>query len=161
MPLLFLLTYIVLTYLMYKKNKDNVDKIPLIVKLNWFIGFALLFVYIVYYKWGDFYNLDWKMYAYWFYFLLLSYIVIFVYHLSNYRIAFLNSKIKNNRIENRGFIEKSIDNSYFILLLLVSFVFLIYSRPLNFQYNEWELFIYVFILLSAFYTLFENKIFYK
>ncbi|MDD3302771.1 MAG: hypothetical protein PHN31_04380 [Candidatus Gracilibacteria bacterium] len=159
MPLLFLITYIVLSHYIYKKNVDNFKNILFIVKLNGIIGFALLFVYIVYYTGGNFADLDSNMYVYGFYFLLLSYIVIFLCNLLKFRKMFLNN-VKDKVYDNKGSIERVIDSGYFVIILVLAFIYFGYSSSvIDFNYRERELFIYLIMGLSSFYVLVEKKLF--
>lgn len=162
MPLVFLLTYVFLTYFIYKKNKDNKENISLVVKLNWIIAFGLLFVFIVYYSGNNYYDLNKIFYAYSFYFLLISYIIIFVYHMIKYRMIIEEKKIKLDNVSVKWEIEKSLDNFYFFLVILFSFIYFLYSRPIEFYWsNQVDLFIYIVILLSTLYLFFEKKILYS
>jgi len=154
MPLLFLLTYIFLTYFIYKKNKDNLSNIPLIVKLTWVIWFALLFVFIVYYSWNNWYDVDYWTYIFSFYSIVVLYIVTFLHHLSNYRKIIKDNKNEITiSVSNKWVIEKYIDSFYFISIIFLSFFYLLFSLE-----SLTDSFIYLIILLSSIYIIFEKKI---
>ncbi len=154
MPLLFLLTYIFLTYFIYKKNKDNIWNIPLIVKLNWIIWFALLFVFIVYYSWNNWYEVDYWTYIFSFYAIVILYIVTFLYHLSNYRKIIKDNKNEITiTVSTKWIIEKYIDSFYFISIIFLSFFYFLFSLQ-----RIDNSFIYLIILLSSIYIIFEKNI---
>ncbi len=160
MPLLFLVTYIVISYFIYKKNKDNLEKIPLIIKLTWIIAFALLFVFIIYYSEEMSYNWEQIFYIYSFYFLFISYIATFIIYLLRYKKILEDKKYKFLSYDNKWLLENLINKIYFIIILFVSWVYFLYSEDFLNNWNNWlQVLIYLFFIFSSLYILFWNNLF--
>ena len=160
MPLLFLVTYIVISYFIYKKNKDNLEQIPLIIKLTWIIAFALLFVFIVYYSEQLSYNSDQIFYVYSFYFLFLTYLTTFIIFLLRYKKILADKNYKFISNKNEWLLETWINKFYFIVLLFISGVYFLYSKNFLNNWDDWIfVLIYLFFISSSLYILFWNNLF--
>jgi len=155
MPLLFLITYIVISYFIYKKNKEKTSNITLILKLTWIIAFALLFVFIVYYSEQ---NINSKItYVYSFYLLVIWYIITFITFLLKYKKIL--SKTNKKTINNIWLYETLINKFYYIVILFLSFTCFLYTYKQSLT-NDYllEILLYIFFILSSLYILFENNI---
>ncbi|MFK7779553.1 MAG: hypothetical protein QM490_00160 [Candidatus Gracilibacteria bacterium] len=160
MPLLFLITYVGISYFIYKKNKEDIKKIPLIIQLTGIIAFALLFVYIIYYSEQNIPKTSgWNTYTYSFYVLFLSYLTTFIIYLFKYKKILIKNAKKNIIYNNKGFLEILIDKIYFIIILLFSSIYFLYSDYLRlYGENGLEILMYILLIFSSIYILFENKI---
>ncbi|MFA5916624.1 MAG: hypothetical protein WC850_00135 [Candidatus Gracilibacteria bacterium] len=160
MSLLFLVTYIVISYFIYKKNKDNLEQIPLVIKLTGIIAFALLFVFIVYYSEQLSYNTDQIFYVYSFYFLFIGYFTTFIVYLLRYKKILVDKNYKFIYNDKAGFLETWINKFYFIVLLFISGVYFLYSKNfLNNGSDGLQVLIYLFFISSSLYILFGNNLF--
>lgn len=155
MPLLFLITYIVISYFMYKKNKNKLKEIPFIIKLNWVVAFALLFVFLVYYSEQRPDSLE--LFAKSFYFLLITYLVTFIVYLFKYKEVIKKSKLKID--DNKWNIEKVINVFYFIALIFLSGLYFFLSDKKDLIWDDGlQILMYMFFILSGFYVLLEKHI---
>ncbi len=150
MPLLFLFTYIAISYFMFKKNKQNIKDIPFIIKLTWIIPFALLFLFIIYYSEQNI-KIE-TNYIISFYFLLLAYITIFIIYLFKYRRIIISNKIK--LYDNKWVLNKYINNIYLITIISFSLLYFIYADIDDLL----QILLYLFFVFSWIYIIFEKKI---
>jgi len=155
MPLIFLIIYIVLCYILYKKNKENIYFIPLVVKLSWVIAFLLLFIFIIYYS--EIKTISVKLYTQSFYFLLFLYIIIFTFYLFKYRNILIKKKLI--LYSNKWNTERLIIKLYLFVLCFLSSVYFFYSDKLNLTWGDWlQILFYIFFILSSLYLSFEKNI---
>ena len=159
MPLLFLITYIAISYFIYKKNKTNIEKIPLILQLTWLIAFALLFVYIVYYSELSLSTNEELLYLYSFYFLVISYFITFIVFFFNYKSIIKISKTIKKVPNNIWKLENILNKIYFIIIFILWITYFLYTKPLDIDWWEWiQVIFYMFFIFSSIYILFEKKL---
>lgn len=156
MPLLFLLSYIAISYFIFKKNKDNISNIPLIIKLTWVIAFALIFLFIVYYSEQNI--VSELAYAYSFYFLLIWYIITFIVYLLKYKKIFIKNSLKLQN--NAWYIETWINKIYLLVIIFLSFLYFIFTDKFDISRLDdgSQVFLYLFFILSSIYIFVEKNI---
>lgn len=160
MPLLFLITYIVLLFLIYKKNFHNYENFTSIIKINWIIAFLLLFIYLIYINEEKSSVISIKTYVYSFYILLISYLISFIVFLLKYNKLFKDNDFTEVCWYNIWKIEIFLKNSYLIMLLTISSIFYYYSKPLLTRWDMWfEILLYLFFIFSSIYIFFEKYLF--
>lgn len=162
MPILFLITYIIISFLIFKKNKNKTETIPFLIRISWIIIFALMFLFIVYYSEINLNSIELEWYKYSFYFLFVSYLIIFLYYVSKYRKILkqnIDEKALNIEEENYKWVfETWINRAYFIIIILLSWL---YFYLLFYDLDEVLILLYMFFVCLWVFVLFEKKILYK
>ncbi len=167
MPLILIITYFIISYYLYNKNKDNINQIPFILKIHWIIAFTLLFIFQVYYI-KEKIEINSNIFKFSYFFIILSYLGIFFYFLFKYKKKLLDYKKENNKWK----IEKITDNIYFIIIFSLStiFLFILYikfnSWNNNYYSNYWIIntdlwlksLFYLFFSFSSIYILLEKRL---
>lgn len=159
MPLLFLLIYIWISYFIYKKNKDNIEKIPVILQLTGIIGFVLLFVFIIYYSEVSLSYSEKTLYLYSFYFLSIGYLVTYIVYFIKYKNLLKENKYKQKISNDIWNLESVINKSYYIVLLILALTYFIFSNPFNVYRDDWlQILLYMFFIWASLFILFKNKL---
>ena len=150
MPHTFLITYIIFSYLIYRKNKMSKKNLSYIIRLTWFFGILLLFLFLIY---SDATNsLSNVLIIKSFYFLYFTYFITFFIFIFKYKKISIRNKIiiKNNKWN----IEKIINNSYLIALIITSISILIFKSRIELI----EISLCVSFIIIPIYLIFENKL---
>jgi len=159
MPLLFLITYIVISYFIYKKNKNKVDNIPMILQTSWILAFALLFVFIIYYSEVNLSGSEEMLYVYSFYFLVIWYFITYLINFFNYRKIYKANIILDEGTNNIWILETIINKSYFIIIFWLSIIYFISENPIDLEWWDWILILtFLFFIFSSLFILFKNKL---
>lgn len=159
MPLLFLITYIVICYFLYRKNSWDSKLIPVLLQVNWIIAFALLFVFLIYFSEINLSVTEQNWFIYSFYGLILWYFVTYCVFLMKYRKKLKESKYKSIDLNNVWTLETIINKSYFLVLVWLSITYFIYTKPLDlFGWDWFQVLLYIWIMFSWLFALFKNKL---
>ena len=159
MPLLFLITYIAISYFIFRKNKNNIDNIPFVLQMTWIIAFILLFVFIIYYSEI---NLSWieeVWYTYSFYSLWIWYVITYIVYFLEYKKILKSNNFKILDSNNVWLLETIIDKSYFVIIIILSLVYFLYTNPWDVIQDDWlQVLFYMFFIFSSAFVLFKNKL---
>lgn len=159
MSLAFLITYIIISYILFRNNKSNIKNIPLIIKISGIIPFLLLIVYVIYYSEIRLSSAEEVWYAYSFYFLLLSYIITFIFYFFKY-IWVLKSKkaikIPNNNLSIKEII---LNKLYLLIIIIVISSYIILNSSIDLLWWDWIFNVLsIFVIFASFFSLIKDKI---